>query len=39
MISWATVLMVEEGELKSGGKGEEGKGSETVLAATTTEWC
>lgn len=40
MISWATVVMVEEGELGSGGMNvEEGEGSETVLAATTTGWC
>ena len=39
MISRATVFMVEEGELGSGGmKAEDVEGSETVLAATTT-WC
>ena len=40
MISWVTVVIVEEGELGSGGvKVEEGEGSETVLAATTTGCC
>lgn len=31
--------MVERAELGSGGKGEVREDSETVLAATTTEWC
>jgi hypothetical protein len=35
-ISRATVLMVEEGELGSGGKGWHVSGLEVVLAETTT---
>ena len=36
VISRATVLMVEEGELGSGGKGTQVCGLEVVLADTTT---
>ena len=36
VISRATVLMVEEGELGSGGKGTQVWGLEVVLADTTT---
>ena len=39
MISLATVVMVERGELGSGGNGEGREESETVFAATTTRWC